>query len=104
MAGMTMDMYSMCPSHLTEMRRCPSLKVGLLASQSCLLDTLSLHTHTPATTDDLLHHPSLAQLEREIDLRHTCGYITLLRTGAPRIRLGGGGEGRGGEGRGGEGR
>lgn len=34
-------------------------------------------------TDDLLNHPCLSLLERELDLHHTCGYVTLLKTGAP---------------------
>ena len=33
--------------------------------------------------DELLQHPCLEVLEKEIDVRHTCGYINLLRTGAP---------------------
>ena len=39
-----------------------------------LLSTLS---------DDLLHHPCLKQLEQQLDLAHTSGYVTMLRTGAP---------------------
>ena len=34
-------------------------------------------------SDDLLHHPCLKQLEQQLDLMHTCGYVTMLRTGAP---------------------
>ena len=34
-------------------------------------------------TDDLLNHPCLSVLERELDLEHTCGYVTMLKTGAP---------------------
>ena len=33
--------------------------------------------------DELLQHPCLEVLEKEIDVQHTCGYINLLRTGAP---------------------
>ena len=34
-------------------------------------------------SDDLLHHPCLKQLEQQLDLAHSCGYVTMLRTGAP---------------------
>lgn len=33
--------------------------------------------------DELLQHPCLEVLEKEIDVQHSCGYINLLRTGAP---------------------
>ena len=33
--------------------------------------------------DELLEHPCLQVLEKEIDVKHTCGYVNLLRTGAP---------------------
>lgn len=38
----------------------------------------------PSSSDDLVQHPCLKQLEQQLDLTHTCGYVTLLRTGAPR--------------------
>ena len=31
----------------------------------------------------MLNHPCLSQLEKAIDMKQTCGYITMLRTGAP---------------------
>ena len=33
--------------------------------------------------DDLIHHKSLILLEKCVDLEHSCGYVTLLNTGAP---------------------
>ncbi len=33
--------------------------------------------------DDLLNHPCLKQLERDLDIKHTCGYIRMLKSGAP---------------------
>ena len=36
-----------------------------------------------SNADDLLQHPCLPVLEREMDVIHTCGYINFLRTGAP---------------------
>ena len=33
--------------------------------------------------DDLVNHPVLKQLEQITDLKHTCGYVTMLCTGAP---------------------
>ena len=30
-----------------------------------------------------MQHPCLEVLEKEIDIQHTCGYVNLLRTGAP---------------------
>lgn len=33
--------------------------------------------------DDLLNHPCLHQLETTLNLTHTCGYITMLKSGAP---------------------
>ena len=38
----------------------------------------------PIPDDDLLNHPALQKLEREVDTEHTCGYFTLLRTGRGR--------------------
>ena len=38
---------------------------------------------TSYCTDELLQHPCLQVLEKEIDVQHTCGYIIFLRTGAP---------------------
>ncbi|XP_019851083.1 PREDICTED: protein FAM91A1-like [Amphimedon queenslandica] len=35
------------------------------------------------STDDLIHHKSLILLEQCVDLKHGCGYVTLLNTGAP---------------------
>lgn len=32
---------------------------------------------------DLLQHPCLHRLEEQVDLAHTCGYVTLLKTGVP---------------------
>ena len=44
---------------------------------------LCIWTIVFSTSDDPLNHPSLRQLERDLDVQHTCGYIRLLRTGAP---------------------
>lgn len=35
----------------------------------------------PIPDDDLLNHPCLRVLENEVDLAHTCGYISMLKTG-----------------------
>ena len=35
----------------------------------------------PIPDDDLLNHPSLTTLESHVDLSHTCGYLSMLRTG-----------------------
>ena len=35
----------------------------------------------PIPDDDPLNHPCLRVLEREMDISHTCGYLTMLRTG-----------------------
>lgn len=35
----------------------------------------------PIPDEDPLNHPCLRVLENEMDLAHTCGYITMLRTG-----------------------
>ena len=41
---------------------------------------------TSIPSDDLLNHPCLKQLERDLDIQHTCGYIRLLKSGAPALR------------------
>ena len=33
--------------------------------------------------DDLNNHPALQKLQEITDLTHTCGYVTMLNTGAP---------------------
>lgn len=33
--------------------------------------------------DDLMNHPCLKQFERDLDIKHTCGYIRMLKSGAP---------------------
>ena len=35
----------------------------------------------PIPEDDLLNHPCLSRLEAQVDLAHTCGYLSMLRTG-----------------------
>ena len=35
----------------------------------------------PIPEDDLLNHPCLQELETEVDLSHTCGYLSMLKTG-----------------------
>lgn len=35
----------------------------------------------PIPDDDLLNHPCLRVLETEVDLAHSCGYISMLKTG-----------------------
>ena len=39
----------------------------------------------PIPDDDPLNHPCLRVLEREMDISHTCGYLTMLRTGGSGI-------------------
>ena len=33
--------------------------------------------------DDLVNHPALQKLQEFTDLKHTCGYVTMLNSGAP---------------------
>ena len=35
--------------------------------------------------DDILKHPCLLTLGTEIDLKHMCGFITMLKVGMPRV-------------------
>ena len=42
----------------------------------------------PIPDDDLLNHPCLLTLEQEINLSHTCGYISMLKTGITIIIIG----------------
>ena len=35
----------------------------------------------PIPDDDLLNHPCLQQLEAELDMAHSCGYVSMLQTG-----------------------
>ena len=53
---------------------------GWIYSLTCYID---LCTIAILHSDDPLNHPCLRQLERDLDVQHTCGYIRLLRTGAP---------------------
>jgi hypothetical protein len=51
---------------------------------------------SPATDDERLikrlsHHSAVGELDAAIDLRHTCGYVTMLRTGAQHRRATSGG-------------
>ncbi|CAI8043415.1 Protein FAM91A1 [Geodia barretti] len=48
----------------------------------------------PIPEDDLLNHPCLSRLEAQVDLAHTCGYLSMLRTGAPCVNGGGKGKKR----------
>ena len=38
---------------------------------------------TDQSASSLLDHPRLRRLQEKVDLTHTCGYITLLKSGAP---------------------
>ncbi len=51
-----------------------------------IYDCCFFYAPTSPPPDDLLNHPCLKQLERDLDIQHTCGYIRLLKSGAPALK------------------